>query len=161
MQMTQYPNYILYISQIEISFDTCHKNKRNEYWYWYYCDHTRYGGASHLILRLLSQGNESLSLWISSRSLSTTCFSTDSTVPTAIQDRCTSPASTKKIVELRHLLIMCRICPIQERLSHRNSHFQVIHARNNGTTGLCNPLLGNGSVNTLYAGAMASHSDSA
>jgi hypothetical protein len=34
-------------------------------------------------------------------------------------------------------------------LSHRNSRFQVIHARNNGTTGLCNRLFGNGSVNTI------------
>jgi hypothetical protein len=36
-----------------------------------------------------------------------------------------------------------------------------MHARNNGTTGLCKPLLGNGSVNTLRAGAMPSHPNSA
>jgi hypothetical protein len=47
------------------------------------------------------------------------------------------------------MCILWRIYPMQERFSHRNGSFKVIHARNNGTTGLCKPLLGNDSVNTL------------
>jgi hypothetical protein len=45
--------------------------------------------------------------------------------------------------------VLWRICSMQERLSHRNICFEVIHARSNRTTGLCNLFLGNGSINTL------------
>jgi hypothetical protein len=45
--------------------------------------------------------------------------------------------------------ILRRICSMQEWLIHRNSRCYVIHSRNNRTTTLCNPFLGNGSVNTL------------
>jgi hypothetical protein len=40
------------------------------------------------------------------------------------------------------------IYSMQELLSHRNSRYKVIHARNNRTPGLCNLFLGNGTVNT-------------
>jgi hypothetical protein len=51
-----------------------------------------------------------------------------------------------------HSALICnlvwRIYSMQDRLSHRNNRFYVIYSRNNGTTGLHNPFLGNGSVNT-------------
>jgi hypothetical protein len=46
-------------------------------------------------------------------------------------------------------IILWRICSMEEQLSHRHSRFLLIHASNNGTTGLRNRFLMNSSVNTL------------